>query len=202
MDSIAGLDQIFSVLRSCIERNTEMILQNCISPLIETKRYLSLLTSSGGDQSAGAMKLATLLQMVSSKPDFKIGIDNYHESLQIWPILLYISTVVFCLGSSTIFHLFHPKNPQLMKILNRIDLAGISFLIYGSSIAMIYYAFYCQQIYFWLYFTVLGLVSSFVFGVSMQDWVYHKSKAAFRGNMYVALGIFSGFSFLHVLVES
>ena len=89
-----------------------------------------------------------------------------------------------------------------MKILNRIDLGGISILIYGSTVSIIYYAFYCEMLYFYIYFTILTLSCGFVFAVSMQDWVYEKDKSKFRGNMYVALGIFSATSAFHMAFEA
>lgn len=123
------------------------------------------------------------------------------EGLEIWPIVLYILTAIFCLGSSAAFHWMYVRNQWLMMILNRLDLASISVLIYGSSASILYYIFYCEKLYFYIYFTVLTVTCAIIFTMSMQDWIYQPGMAAFRGNMYIGLGIFSGVAMVHVAVQ-
>lgn len=122
------------------------------------------------------------------------------NGLEIWPIVLFLSTAVFCLGCSTVFHWFHPKNHKVCKILNRLDLAGISLLIYGSAVAALFYFFYCQQSWFWIYFVILSIASGTIFGISMMDWFYMNKYKALRTYVYIALGIFSGLSMIHAFI--
>lgn len=122
------------------------------------------------------------------------------DELEIWPIVLFLLTAVFCLGSSTIFHWFHPKNPSLCKILNRIDLAGVSILIYGSSVGALFYCFYCKKIYFWIYFATMTVACSTIFGVSMMDWFYQNKYKALRTYVYIFLGLLSGVAMVHALL--
>ena len=122
------------------------------------------------------------------------------DNLETWPIVLFLLTAVFCLGSSTIFHWFHPKNPSVCKILNRIDLAGVSILIYGSSIAALFYSFYCQMNLFWIYFTIMTIACSTIFGISMMDWFYLNKYKALRTYVYIFLGLLSGVAMLHAIL--
>lgn len=127
---------------------------------------------------------------------------NVIGDLPTWPIIMYSATAVFCMGSSALFHLFYCKCHNTKTVLNRLDLASISVLIWGSCMSMTIYIFYCST--FWLYFyvTVMTMLCAFVFTVSMQDWIYHPSKIAFRGNMYVALGVASAAPVIHSLISS
>lgn len=117
--------------------------------------------------------------------------------LAIWPLVLFLSTAVFCLGCSTLFHWFHPKNERLCKILNRLDLAGISLLIYGSSVCALYYIFYCYSATFWTYFVILTVSAGVVFSISMMDWYYKNENKPLRTYVYIALGLLSGVSLGH-----
>ena len=120
--------------------------------------------------------------------------------LETWPIICYSCTVIFCLGSSAIFHWFYPKSLRMMTILNRLDLAAISVLIWGSCMSMTVYIFYCHKIWLYFYLALMTLLCLFVFVVSMQDWIYHPSKIAFRGYMYIALGVASAAPLAHSII--
>lgn len=122
------------------------------------------------------------------------------SDLETWPLVLFLSTAVFCLGCSTVFHWFHPKNQRLCKILNRLDLAGISILIYGSSVAALFYVFYCQKIVFWIYFALLTASCGTVFGISMMDWFYTNENKPLRTYVYIGLGLFSGGALVHAFI--
>ena len=50
---------------------------------------------------------------------------------------------VFCLGCSALFHLVYVKSPKFQSIFSRLDYGGISMLILGSVIPIIYYSFAC-----------------------------------------------------------
>lgn len=130
----------------------------------------------------------------------KLGLEKVMADLEIWPLFVFLSTAVFCLGCSTVFHWFHPKNHKVCKILNRLDLAGISILIYGSSIAALFYIFYCQKGWFWVYFTLLTVASTSIFGISMMDWFYLNKYKPLRTYVYIILGLFSGISLVHALI--
>lgn len=121
--------------------------------------------------------------------------------LEVWPVVLFLTTATFCLGCSTIFHWFHPKNAKVCKILNRLDLAGITILIYGSSVGALFYTFYCQKGYFWTYFAIMTVASSTLFGVSMMDWFYHNKYKTLRTYLYIILGLLAGVSLIHALLQ-
>ena len=127
-----------------------------------------------------------------------IGVTN---DLETWPIFLYFFSAVFCLGSSTIFHWFNAKSAYTFKMLNRIDLASITMLIWGSSNSVMYYVFYCEEIWFYIYGGILTVACFCVFTTSMRDWIYLHQHRKTKGNMYVCLGLFSALGAFHIVIQ-
>jgi len=72
------------------------------------------------------------------------------------PLFLHIFGAVFCLGCSAIFHLFKDHSPGASQYLARLDYAGISLMIAGSSMSPLYYNYYCEDTHAWrnFYMTV------------------------------------------------
>jgi adiponectin receptor len=64
-----------------------------------------------------------------------------------FPLFLHILGAVCCLGFSATFHLFKDHSITASEKLSRLDYAGISILIAGSSMPPIYYSFYCQPMH-------------------------------------------------------
>jgi adiponectin receptor len=61
-----------------------------------------------------------------------------------WPVFVFLTSAVICLGSSAIFHWFSAHSRELHEFLNRLDYAGISILIAGSCYPPYYYFFHCE----------------------------------------------------------
>ena len=143
------------------------------------------------------------------KPDLHhteelIGLLSFSKvipNLPKWPIILYFLTAIFCLLSSTAFHWFSTKSLKVNNILHRLDMASIAILVWGSSISLLYYIFFCD--YFWLrlYFMMSTLSCLFVFYISMQAWVHEQKWLVFKGNMYVILGVFQGIPIFHGVIK-
>lgn len=85
------------------------------------------------------------------------------------PLFLHIFGAVICMGCSAIFHLFHVHSPGASQYLSRLDYAGISVMITGSSLSPLYYNYYCSETHFWrnLYITAMSIASFAVFTVTL-----------------------------------
>jgi adiponectin receptor len=85
------------------------------------------------------------------------------------PLFLHILGAVVCMGCSAIFHLFKDHSPGASQYLSRIDYAGISVMITGSSISPVYYSYYCQENHTYrnIYITCMSVASTAVFVVSL-----------------------------------
>lgn len=67
------------------------------------------------------------------------------DSLEIWPLFIMLIGGIFCLGCSTIYHLFMPLSPKVNAILSRFDYGAITILIAGSCFPPYYYFYYCEK---------------------------------------------------------
>lgn len=77
------------------------------------------------------------------------------------PLFLHIFGAVFCLGCSATFHLFYVHSPRTSSKLARLDYAGISLLIAGSTLSPLYYNYYCEDTHPWRnFFMSVSLTSS------------------------------------------
>jgi len=119
-----------------------------------------------------------------------------------FPLAIFLISAFLCLMLSATYHLFYVRSPYVSMVLQRLDYAGISFLISGTSSALSFYgiidlviranlslAFYCEP-HFWLpyyfcsFLLPLGPVIMTFFPVLFEErFSYH------RAAMFVAIGI-------------
>jgi len=123
--------------------------------------------------------------------------DPHHLSR--WPIVVFLLSAVTCLLCSSIFHLFYCINHNVNKVLQRLDYAGISLLICGSTFPPLVYGFYCQPFYYHVYLTVIGATCLAVFFVSLGDFIHRPENTKYKAMMYGGLGIFAGFPLIHLI---
>lgn len=71
------------------------------------------------------------------------GDSSHHLFVSRWPIFVFLVSAALCLTCSTCFHLFYVVNKNYYRIFLRMDYAGVSLLISGSTFPIFYYAFYC-----------------------------------------------------------
>jgi adiponectin receptor len=122
--------------------------------------------------------------------------------LKTYPIAVFLSTAIFCLLSSTIFHLFNPISLKIFTILHKIDLAGISILNFGSVFAMYYYYFYCMLIPFQIYVSVFFCFCFGVFFISLGDDIHLEKNVHWKSSMYAGLGLINLVPMMHMIVLS
>jgi len=124
------------------------------------------------------------------------------KRLSRWPIIVFLICAMFCLSGSTIFHLFFVLNIKTSQMLQRLDYAGISFLIYGSTFPPIYYGFYCQPMFYQFYLFFTGAPCFIVFVTSMMDFIYTEKYRKMKGFMYGGLGLLTAFPLVHLCFNS
>lgn len=123
--------------------------------------------------------------------------ENY---LEVYPFFIYLSSVIFCLMSSAIYHWFYTISETIHKFLHKFDMAGISILVFGSSFAVFYYSFYCMP-FFRILYSILSFITCFtVFIVSMGDKIHTIPYVKAKATMYASLGISNAFPYLHSFV--
>jgi adiponectin receptor len=121
-------------------------------------------------------------------------------TLEIYPLFIYFSCAVFCFLASVIFHWFWTISETIGKILNRIDFAGISIMMFGSSYATFYYSFYCMPFYRNLYITLSFILCFSVFIISLGDMIHKPKYMKLKVFMYGGLGITNFLPYFHIVI--
>lgn len=168
----------------------DTIKKKLITYIKKTKKKSHLLISQ---------KLKTLLNFDKI---MKSLLPSLNYTLEYYPIIIFLFSAIFCLGSSAIFHLFNEMDKRIFKILHKIDLAGISILICGSCFPITYYYFYCLPFHRYCYTFFSCFTCILVFGVSLGDWINKSENNHLKGLMYGTLGISNILPITHLILLS
>lgn len=113
-----------------------------------------------------------------------------------YPIAVYLITVITCLSLSTIYHTFKPVSLKTQKVLQRLDMAGISILIFGSTFAADCYFFYCEISLWWIYVSLSFFSCFAVFVVMLFEKMHSPEMNHVKGLSYGVLGVVNGMGIL------
>lgn len=104
---------------------------------------------------------------------------------------------MLCLGFSTVYHIFRPLSRKVNNLLYRLDIAGISILVFGSCFACSYYIYYCHP-KLQLFYGIIEFVTCFsVFIITYLERFNKKEYVPLKGMLFGALGLGNGLSFGH-----
>ena len=70
-------------------------------------------------------------------------VDEFMNYVSRWPLFGHMVAACMCLTMSTTYHLFYVKSELMNKLLSKLDYAGISILICGSTLPIINYSYAC-----------------------------------------------------------
>jgi adiponectin receptor len=140
----------------------------------------------------------------SYKDGEKLGIDNPEkwssDRLEKWPIYIQLLSAIICLMGSSTFHLFSAYGEKVGSILNRMDYAGISILIAGSTYPPYFYLFYCNNLLKKLYLGFISVFAIIVFLVSLLPKFTRPEYRWLRGFLFLMLGISTAIPFIHLII--
>ena len=124
-------------------------------------------------------------------------LPKFKEEHEWIPMVIYLLSVFACLGLSTTFHIFYSISHKVSKILQRLDMAGISILIFGSSFSSHYYLYKCMPLHHYIYST-FSFISCFgVFIASMFEKFHLAEFTYIKGLMFGVLGVGNGVALIH-----
>jgi adiponectin receptor len=61
------------------------------------------------------------------------------------PLFIFLVSGIICMGSSAFYHLVKDHSHSAQRYFSKVDYAGISIMIAGSSTPPIYYSFMCNE---------------------------------------------------------
>lgn len=109
------------------------------------------------------------------------------------PLLVNVFSAAFCLGCSAIYHLYSVKSETVKDVLIRLDYAGISVLIFGTTVPVMIYSFSCHGEFLtrWIWFGVCLALNTACFVMAMLKQMDSSKFRPVRGIMYMAAGLSS-----------
>ncbi|CAK4069840.1 unnamed protein product [Aphanomyces euteiches] len=115
-----------------------------------------------------------------------------------WPISIFVSSAIFCLSCSTIFHLLFAVSRPVFAVLSRLDYAGISILISGSFFPIQYYGFYCNDDLRWFYLLTTSALAAITFIMAMLPVFATHKFLVIRTCTFIAFGLFGSVPVFHM----
>eukprot|EP00347_Sterkiella_histriomuscorum_P022857 403336892 len=117
-------------------------------------------------------------------------IETYLNYVSKWPLFVHMISASLCLGFSAIFHLFYVYSEDMNSFLAKLDYAGITILIFGSTVPSIEYVFACNQVagikqFFMIQVTVVCFI---VFVITLMPVFSRTEFKWLRGSMFLILG--------------
>jgi len=104
-------------------------------------------------------------------------------------ISIFLTSAVFCLAASSIYHVSIAHSESVAKLTNNLDYSGIVVLIVGSFFPAIYYAFFCDarlQLFYLALIAVSGGGAAYI--VLSPEYSKPTHRGA-RTKVFVALGL-------------
>ena len=83
--------------------------------------------------------------------------------------LCFFIGAMLCLLCSTLFHTMSCHSEFVSNVFSRLDYAGISILICGSSITWLYFGFYCEFYHRLTYMTTIALLGLLTIVLTLMD---------------------------------
>lgn len=75
-------------------------------------------------------------------------------NLDMWPLKLYLTCGIICFVCSSVMHLLWVKSTEVCRLTHNVDLSGISVMVYGSTVALVHYAFKCYPSIYYSYIAI------------------------------------------------
>lgn len=122
------------------------------------------------------------------------------QELSKWPLLVFIVSALICLTCSYTFHLFNAHSHKIKIYVNSLDYAGIDILILGSFYPPIYYLFYCEPMWIYIYLGAISVLGAFVLLITFSSNFQEPHFRWFRGVVFLLLGLCGVFPMAHIAV--
>lgn len=116
-----------------------------------------------------------------------------------WPLAVFLCGAATCLGLSATYHLFAPLGRAPSRVLQRLDYAGISALIFTSNVPPIMYVFACQPALAAAYIGLSFAVNGACVVMGMRDEFASTAWRKARAGAYVVAGALGAAPIVHAI---
>ncbi|KAL3315237.1 Adiponectin receptor protein 1 [Cichlidogyrus casuarinus] len=104
-------------------------------------------------------------------------------------ITFFFIGAVLCMGFSCFFHTVYCHSETIGRLFNKLDYAGIAFMVVGSFIPFIYYSFYCTLWTKIFYSVLIVFLGTMAIVVAMFDKFASPQYRWLRAATFIALGL-------------
>lgn len=141
---------------------------------------------------------STVITVLNLLTEYENSTTMEMEDVKQWPLFVFLSSALVCLAMSATFHLFNAHSERIKVIMNSLDYAGIAILICGSYYPLVYYLFFCNEFYIYLYLIAISICSTCVFGLTFLSNFQDPHCRWFRGLIFLILGLSGIFPICHI----
>eukprot|EP01006_Ploeotia_vitrea_P015577 TRINITY_DN45081_c0_g1_i1.p1 TRINITY_DN45081_c0_g1~~TRINITY_DN45081_c0_g1_i1.p1 ORF type:complete len:727 (-),score=328.83 TRINITY_DN45081_c0_g1_i1:78-2231(-) len=151
--------------------------------------------SSQATTSAAFHDLSVAVQKMGDGISFMRFLSPYEAEHDVfvylprWPLAIYMLSAMICLFSSALFHLFVAVSQQVGQKFQQLDYAGISLLIGGSQVPVIYYGFFCQPAVRTFYLATIAVTTAAGFTVTMMPTFSKPEYRPFRAGLFITVSL-------------
>ncbi|PVH68027.1 mPR-typeG-protein-coupled receptor [Cadophora sp. DSE1049] len=117
---------------------------------------------------------------------------SYHAAIQIGDIIgftTFFLGVILCFTLSASFHIMSNHSERVAAYWNQFDYLGIVILIWGSTVPLIYYGFYCDSNLQNLYWAVVSILAVVCAIAILSPKFRYPTLRPYRTVMYASLGL-------------
>ncbi|RIA89733.1 hemolysin-III related-domain-containing protein [Glomus cerebriforme] len=122
------------------------------------------------------------------------------DTMDLVAFYCFMAGAMICLGLSSIFHTCCCHSEKVCANWNRCDYVGIVALIFGSICPVIYYGFYCNNIWRIVYFSMIFTFGTATISVAVAHRFRKPEFRWFRTGLFVALGGSSIIPVIHAIL--
>ncbi|KAF1920771.1 hemolysin-III related-domain-containing protein [Ampelomyces quisqualis] len=131
-----------------------------------------------------AFLLASLILYAQLSPRYETASRE-----DVWAFSCFFGGAIACLGMSATFHTISNHSHAVAVWGNQLDYAGIVFLIWGSFVPVLYYAFQSEPRLTSVYWTMITTLAACTAVVSMHGKFRTPALRPFRALMFVLMGL-------------
>jgi len=106
---------------------------------------------------------------------------------------------MICLFSSGVYHLFGTANARWAGVLGTLDFIGITALIVGSFVPILFYGFYEHILMRTLYISVMCVLGSVLFSLALTPLFHDQRYREVRSALFIGLALSGVVPITHML---
>ena len=124
-----------------------------------------------------------------------------HFYLPRWPLTVFMVSAQLCLLFSALFHCFQAVSEPMAVLFQGLDYAGITLLIAGSNIPVIYYGFYCSPVASTVYNTCISALAVVCFLITILPSFRSLRFRTLKTLLFLALGCSGVIPLVHLVLD-